>query len=63
MVLNSFLGIGVTAKVYLLEPKYHIFTGCDVDSDCVAKMMPSVLLISAEQVLSRDLDLAGSREV
>lgn len=63
MVLLSTLNIWATGKDCLLEPKHRKFTGCDVDGDCGAKIMPSLLLIFTEQVLNTDLDTTRSGDV
>lgn len=57
------MGTFATAKASLLEPKHRKFIDCDVNSDCIAKMMPCLLHVFAEQVLHPELDVTESKKV
>lgn len=49
MVRYLFIGTDGTTKACLLEPRHRTFTGCDADSDCVAKVIPFLLYAFAKQ--------------
>lgn len=61
MILDPFFGAGATARTFLLEPKCRKFTGCDMDSDFSAKVMPSLMHVFLVQILNRESEIAESK--
>lgn len=57
LVLDLRLGTGATAKACLLELKHGKFACCNADITCMAKMMPSLLKVFAEQVMNPESDI------
>lgn len=47
----------------LMEPWHRIFTDCDSDSECVGKIVPSLLHDHAEQVINSEQDITEGKKV
>lgn len=62
MMLYPFMDTASTEKGCFLELRHRDFTGCDSNGECVFKMMPSPLRVSAKQFFSPRSDLKESEE-
>lgn len=57
MVFDLFVGTGTPAKDFLLENRHRKFVGCDMDSDSVEVMKPSLIKVFEEQLLNSKSDI------
>lgn len=63
MVLDPCVETLVAAKACLIEHRHCKCMGCDVDSNCVIKMMLSLLTVFTQQVVNDKSHIVGSKEV
>lgn len=51
------------SRACMLLPRHRTFTGCEVDSNCVAEAMLHLILLYARQLLRKESDVNGEEEV
>ena len=57
LVVDTCAGTLSTLKACLLAKNHRVSIGCDMDSDCINRCLPSLVLVFAEQVLNPDSDI------
>lgn len=63
MMLHPRIGTRPATKAYLMQPRPRKSDGCDSESACVMKVMPSALNMFARQTLNEDSDIIENAEV
>lgn len=63
LIFNPFVCSVTTAKACLLEKRHSKCFGCNMDSNCIERMKPSMLKMFGEQILNSESDIEEDEAV